>query len=59
MNKKHKLSQSLKETSDFKTNKATQARFEQEKVNIIIKQIKEKQTREMLRQLRIAVKNKK
>lgn len=59
MNKNHKLSPSLKETSDFKTNKATQARFEQEKVNIIIKQIKEKQTRETLRQLRIAVKNKK
>ena len=59
MNKNHKLSQSLKETSDFKTNKATKAVIEQEKLNIIIKKIKEKQTREMLRQSKIAAKNKK
>lgn len=59
MNKNHKLSPSLKETSDFKTNKEAQAILEKEKLNIIIKQIKEKQTREMLRQFRIAAKNKK
>lgn len=59
MNKNHKLSPSLKETSDFKTNEATKDRFKKEQFNIIIKQVKEEHVRETLRQLRIDAKNKK
>lgn len=38
MNKNHKLSPSLKETSDFKTNKKTKERLQREQLNIVIDQ---------------------
>lgn len=39
MNKNHKLSPSLKETSDFKTNKKTQERIKKEQLDIVIDQL--------------------
>lgn len=47
MNKNHKLSLSLKETSNFKTNKKTKERLEKEKLNIVIEQLKNKFLKEM------------
>lgn len=47
MNKNHKLSLSLKETSNFKTNKKTKERLEKEKLNIVIEQLKNKFLKKM------------
>lgn len=38
MNKNHKLSPSLNETSDFKTNKKTKERLQKEQLNIVLDQ---------------------
>ena len=47
MNKNHKLSPSLNETSDFKTDKKVKERLEEEKLNIVIEQLKAKFLKEM------------